>query len=426
MSLGRQFIQAVIRDSTPTLLRQSGVGLFLEEELALYQFVEMHYLAHHALPDSSVLSGAGFHLPALTSSQPVSYFLTRLRQRFIYNTVAGKLTTLTTALASKDTEAMFDLLRGTLSEIGSAAHSHSVVLIGDEMDGVLDDFEIARTHFGLRGITMGWPTLDAATLGASGGDLIVIAGRPGLGKSYALQEMAYAAWLNSHRLLFLSMEMGKRQMSIRWLGRHTRLNPKLIRSGQLSPWGRQMLHEGVAQIKGATGRMYLESGQDTRKVSQLEALVLQYGPEALYVDAAYLMSSEGKKKGYVSRWESLAEVIGELKALAIRFNIPIFITVQFNRNQKNRSMRGEPDLSDIAGTDSIPQDASIVLGIQKPPAPHADNRRIMTMMKNREGDLCRFLYRYEFQPVNFEELPWEAIEPDEETEAEEAGTAWQQ
>jgi replicative DNA helicase len=183
-----------------------------------------------------------------------------------------------------------------------------------------------------------------------------------------------------------------------------------------------MLQDGSLQIQGITGRLYLEGGDKSRSVSQLEALVLQYEPEAVYVDAAYLMSAEGKKRGYVSRWESIAEIIGELKALAIRYNIPIFITVQFNRNQKNRAMKGEPDLGDIAGSDAIPQDASIVLGIQKAPAPFSETRRIMTLMKNREGNLCRFLYSYQFQPVNFSELPWEAMGGEEES----ADTSWMQ
>lgn len=422
MSIGRQFLQAVIRDSTPTLLRQTGTGLFLEEEQPLFTFVEAHYLQHRNLPDDSVLTSAGFQLPPLVSSQPVSYFLQRLRQRFVYNTVSGRLTDLTSAMAAQDTETVIEILRSTLSSIGLASYSHSVVDIRDLMGELWEDFEIARTHYGLQGITMGWPTLDMETMGGAPGDLIVIAGRPGLGKSYALMEMAYAAWMNSHRILFLSMEMGKKQVGVRWWGRHTGVNPKSIRSGEVSMWGREMLQDGSLQIQGITGRLYLEGGDKSRSVSQLEALVLQYEPEAVYVDAAYLMSAEGKKRGYVSRWESIAEIIGELKALAIRYNIPIFITVQFNRNQKNRAMKGEPDLGDIAGSDAIPQDASIVLGIQKAPAPFSETRRIMTLMKNREGNLCRFLYSYQFQPVNFSELPWEAMGGEEES----ADTSWMQ
>lgn len=378
MSLGHQFLQAALRDSTPALLRQAGAVLFQPDELPVYDFIRSHYMAYQVLPDEAALRSAGFQLPQLRSTQPAAYFLTRLRQRFIYNTITGNMSGLTTAIETQDTDAAVEVLRQTLSTIGASAGGHTATLIGDEMEGVEADFEEARTTWGLRGITMGWETLDTCTLGAMPGDLIVIAGRPGMGKTYALLEMAYAAWRRSHRLLFLSMEMGKRQIATRWVGRHTGINPRLIRAGELSPWGRQILHDGFGEIRNATGKLYIENGMRSRTVGAIEAMVLQFNPEAVYVDAAYLLSPEGRKKGFVSKWEGLAEVIADLKAMAVNHNIPVFITVQFNRNQRSgRSSR-------------------------------LDHLRKMTLLKNREGEGCRLLYRYQFAPVSFEEVPWDA------------------
>lgn len=423
MSLGRQFIQAVIRDSTPALLAQTPALLFLEEELPLRAFVLRHYNMHRALPDAGVLRTGGFSFPELRVSQPVSYFMERLRQRFTYNAIMERTPGLTQAMSSQDSEGAVTALREMLSAVGAVTSNNNASLLGDEMRGVLDEFEVARTTYGLRGMTMGWPTLNRETLGAMGGDLIVIAGRPGSGKTYALIEMAYQGWLESHRAVLLSMEMGKRQLATRFLARHTGINPRFIRAGQLSPWAREMMETGAAALQAGSGRLYLESGDFSRSVSGIEAMIMQYEPEVVFVDAAYLLSVDGKRQGYVSKWESLSEVIAELKRLAIRYNIPVIITVQFNRNQKTRS-KGEPDLSDIAGTDSIPQDASIVLGIQRPPAPYENTRRVMTMMKNREGELAKFLYRYEFSPVSFEELPWEELTEEAPAAEEEQEMLW--
>ena len=85
-------------------------------------------------------------------------------------------------------------------------------------------------------MTLGWPTLDAATNGAMGGELVVIAGRPGMGKTYALIEMAHAAWLSGKSILFASMEMGLMQIARRWMGRLLGVNPNFIRAGQVSDW----------------------------------------------------------------------------------------------------------------------------------------------------------------------------------------------
>ena len=146
--------------------------------------------------------------------------------------------------------------------------------------------------------------------------------------------------------------------------------------------------------------MYLESGDATRSVDGIESAIQQFSPEALYVDAAYLLSPAGAKNGYVSRWEQLSEVIRELKALAMQYNIPIFISVQFNRNQKDSGGTAALDLGDIAGTDSIPQDATIVIGLRRALEPYTQTRRRVELMKNREGDPVEFMTHYLFEPVN--------------------------
>ena len=96
-------------------------------------------------------------------------------------------------------------------------------------------------------------------------------------------------------------------------------------------------------------------------------------------------------------------VVGQLKQLALRYSIPVIITVQFNRNQKGSSTSA-PDLGDIAGADSIPQDASIVIGLQKAPAPYELVRRLARMMKSREGDNVDIVFNYRFEPVDFSEV----------------------
>jgi replicative DNA helicase len=84
-------------------------------------------------------------------------------------------------------------------------------------------------------------------------------------------------------------------------------------------------------------------------------------------------------------------------------HIPVFITVQFNRNQKDNSKKAM-DLSDIGGTDSIPQDASIVFGIRRAEEPHDKTRREIVMLKNREGDVTKATINFLFEPVNLDEI----------------------
>lgn len=408
MSQGRRFIQSVLRDGQPGSLRLVGADLFLEEELPLYQFVLEHHGRHRALPDARVLAENGFRLPPLEDAQPISYHMQRLQDRFVFNAVSGSLPTITAAMQAQDIEAVLETLRETLAVAGQVGRGSSASLLSDEVRAVLEDYYIATRTTGLRGMTFGWDTLDTVTQGAIDGDLIVVAGRPAAGKTGILINMAYAAWAMGKRILFVSMEMGKLQIARRWVGRHTGINPNMIRAGELSRWGLENLINGIGQIADAPGRVYLESGDFSRSVGGVESAILQFEPESLYIDAAYLLSPDGARSGFVSKWEQLSTVIGQLKQIALRYHIPVFITVQFNRNQKSKSDKA-PDLGDIAGTDSIPQDASIVLGLQKAPSPYEEVRRVIRMMKSREGEERDLTINYRFNPVDFSEIPPEQL-----------------
>ena len=112
--------------------------------------------------------------------------------------------------------------------------------------------------------------------------------------------------------------------------------------------------------------------------------------------------TEIKANGYIAKWENISEVVAELKRLALRYNIPIVISVQFNRNVKNAQQK-ELDLGDVAGSDSIPQDATAVFGIRQGLPPYENSRRYVQTLKSRRGRAQDFSINFGFQPVNFRE-----------------------
>jgi len=399
MGHGHSLLQAIIRDGAASRLSLFDERFFLEEELPLYHFVTTHKAQFGVLPDDAAIREAGFTMAPLRQAQPVAYYEDRIQRRMVYNAFSALMPELTSALRAQDTDSLLNSVREVLSSVGSAQSTNHVTTYEDEVRAVQAEYALAKATRGrLRGITFGYEPLDEVTLGAQGGDLIVIAGRPAVGKTSILSKACHSAWVTGTNALFLSMEMNKLSITRRMVGIDTGLNPKLIRSGMLSRWGEEIL-AGAATREGC-GRLYLESGDATRSVDGIESAIQQFSPEALYVDAAYLLSPAGAKNGYVSRWEQLSEVIRELKALAMQYNIPIFISVQFNRNQKDSGGTAALDLGDIAGTDSIPQDASIVIGLRRALEPYTQTRRRVELMKNREGDPVEFMIHYLFEPVN--------------------------
>jgi len=420
MSAGKKFIRAAIEAGDHKALRRADRDWFRDEEQAAFDYATKHLKNYGSLPAVDVMAAEGHPLPPTKGNVSTQYCLDVVRRRHAYNAVNDRHPQLVECMKNKDFDGLLDTLRVMNKEASSVLESDNYVTLSEELDAVVADYQQAKYNPGLQGVAFGWKTLDDATSGAQGGDLIVVAGRPSLGKSWMLLQMARQASLQGKKVSFTSMEMSLTQIARRWLGLHMAVNPNLIKEGELSTWGEERMMKMVDEIKDGA-QVNLLAGDMSKKVSGIENMLLEFDSDILFVDAAYLLSPSGAKKGYISRWEAISEVVRELKALALRVNKPIVISVQFNRNQTNNSTK-EPDLSDIAGSDSIPQDASIVLGIRKGPAPNQNCQRIIDCMKNREGDTPRFATAFSFAPVNFDEVP--LVSGNDNTAAETFDSSW--
>lgn len=424
MSTGFSFLHATIGSNDWRLLRRAKDDMFTQEELPAFTFIRDYFDRYKEMPTLDVVASEGFQLPRPRRSASSEYWLDTLKRRFAYTKVDEKHPRLVQAMSSQNTDEMLVVLREMVAEASIAVGSERYTTLRDEVSAVREDYLWARANPGLRGIPSGWPTLDLATMGFMGGDVIVLAGRPSMGKSYLLLEMVNSAYLDGNASALVSMEMTTTQMVRRWVGRRSGFNPNLIRDGGLSTYSHEELLSVIAEMENNETPIYMLAGDMRKSVSGIEAMVMEFAPKILFVDAAYLLTPSGRKAGYISKWESISEVICELKQIAIRYDIPVVISVQFNRNQKSKGKK-ELDLGDIAGSDSIPQDASVVLGIRQGPAPYQRSQRIIEVMKNREGDTPRFATAFSFNPVSMVEVSFvDEGDADEGQESQVVNTGW--
>lgn len=413
MSAGTNFLRSAIDNGDWQALRRARPEMFTEEELPAFNFARRYHTRYGELPPVDVMQQEGHHLPSPRRVASTDYWLDTVKRRYAYTKVDELHPRLASAMSSQNTDDMLAVLREMVAEAAIAVGSEGYSTLREEINAVREDYLWARSHPGLRGIPSGWPTLDTATMGMMGGDVVVIAGRPSMGKSYLLMEMANAAHLDGNSIAVVTMEMSRIQLVRRLVGRRSGFNPNSIRAGELGTYNHEQLLAILDAMENDDVPIHIMAGDMRKSVSGIESMVLEFAPKALFVDAAYLLTPSGQRQGYVSKWESISEVICELKQLATRYDIPVIISVQFNRNQKSNSKK-ELDMADIAGSDSIPQDASIVLGIRKGPAPHQRTQRIVEVMKNREGETPIFATAFTFSPVNMAEVPYVEDGGDEE------------
>lgn len=423
-SLGYRFLRTAIAQNAVALFRNhSDRELYLDDEKQAVEAVATHVATYGQLPSIQTLAAEGVSLGAMVDPEPSAYYAAQLRKRAAYNAVNSRHPLLAESLRNRNMDQALVVLREMLSEAAGKVEASNYSSLATEAQRVIADYNFAKSHPGLRGVGLRWDTLNQATNGAMGGDLIVVAGRPGMGKSWVMLELALDAHRKGRSIAFASMEMSLTQIARRWIGGLTGINPNDIRAGNLAHWSEAEMLQKVSELS-TNAPVHLFRGDMKKNVAGIAQMMDEFEPDVLYVDAAYLLSPAARKSGSVSRWEAISDVIRELKQLALHKDRPVIVSVQFNRNQKNRAgsknSSDMPDLSDIAGSDSIPQDASIVLGLSPWKPPFGETRRMVHVMKNREGEVPSFGINFRFNPVNFDEI----IIDDEAEGTQVVDTSW--
>lgn len=402
MSLGTRFLSACVAHQSHSLLKEAEVTLFVDSEVPAYAWIRAFVSEHRQMPTAATVAAHGHALPA--AAEPPQYYLNELRKRATFNHISGHLQGFREAVEERRLADVVDTLRVMLAGANASLTPTMFRTIGELANDVVADYNQSKQYPGLRGVPTGYQTLDHLTLGLQGGDIVVIPGRTGMGKSWILAKMAHAAWTHGHYVGLSSMEMSLVPLARRWVGLETLLNPNLIRSGQLTTQAEQHLINRVNEMNQSPqgGRSVFMAGDFSKRVGQVERMFDENELDALYIDAAYLLTPEGRRTGTISRWERIADVIQELKVIALKVNRPIIITVQMNRNVKKSTTR-TLDTTDIGGSDSIPQDASIIVGVRSGPAPFEASRKILDLIKNRDGEEGSIQIYYEFNPVRLDE-----------------------
>jgi len=215
----------------------------------------------------------------------------------------------------------------------------------------------------ITGIPTGFPELDQLTSGFQASDLIIIAGRPSMGKTaFCLNVAQNAAYESKVPIVIFSLEMAKEQLAIRMLCSEARVDSHKLRSGFLaqSDWGKLTMAVG----KLAESKIFID---DTAGISVLEMraksrrLKAEHGLGMVIVD--YLQLMKGRST-IDSREQEISDISRSLKALAKELKVPVIALSQLNRRVEDRSDK-RPQLADLRESGAIEQDADVIIFIYR-------------------------------------------------------------
>lgn len=227
---------------------------------------------------------------------------------------------------------------------------------------LLDKMKAAAT--GVTGLSTGFIDLDMQLTGLHAGELIILAARPGIGKTSLAMNVAMHAALKEEKAVgIFSLEMPADQLLMRLLASAARVDMKKLRGGRLTPHDEEKFQEMAGQLYNAP--LYIDDtgGLSPYDLRAKARRLKQKDPRLslLVIDYLQLMHVKGRVE---SRQLEVAEISRSLKQLAKELEVPIIALSQLNRKVEERK-GGKPMLSDLRESGSIEQDADVVMFIHR-------------------------------------------------------------
>jgi replicative DNA helicase len=243
----------------------------------------------------------------------------------------------------------------------------------------------------IQGIPSGLIELDRLTFGFQPGQMIIVAARPGMGKTSIGLNFIEAAVFPKHResahILLFSLEMPARELALRLLGARARVNIQKIRSARPTPQEQMDLAQAAQEYKGKSLIIDDNGGQNILEIRAKCRRVHSQRPLDLIV-IDYIQLINGLDSS-LPREQQIAEVSRSIKAMAKEFKVPIVALAQLNRKSEDEGR--QPRMSDLRESGSIEQDADIVLLISRPSASQSKAAEAEAELAGQDGFYSRQL-----------------------------------
>jgi replicative DNA helicase len=265
----------------------------------------------------------------------------------------------------RSVEQVMDLAEQRVFRVADSQARQGFVWIKEVLWPTFEQIErLQESAGGITGVPTGFKDLDRMTTGLQKGDLVIVAGRPSMGKTSWILNVAQSAAIEHNiTVAIFSLEMSKEQLVQRFLCAEGRVDAQRLRRGKMSPEEYQRLAAAAGHLNTAplwiddsSGSTVLEMRAKARRLKAETDLGL------LIIDYMQLMSGNARVE---NRVQEVSEISRGLKALARELQVPVVALSQLSRAPEQRTDR-RPQLSDLRDSGSIEQDADLVMFLYRP------------------------------------------------------------
>jgi replicative DNA helicase len=317
--------------------------------------------------------GGAYYIASLTnkvaSAANAEYHARIIAQKYIQRELI-KVSSETIKMAYDDTTDVFDLLDKAESDLFKVAEGN-IRKNYDKMSSLILQAvkkieELGLQEEGISGIPSGFAALDRVTSGFQRSDMIVIAARPGMGKTAFVLSLARNCAVEFNRAVAVfSLEMSSLQLVNRLIASETELSAEKLRRGKLEPHEWEQLHAKLNRLSEAP--IFID---DTPALSIFELrakarrLKAQHNVDLIIIDYLQLMSGGNESRG--NREQEISTISRSIKSIAKELDVPIIALSQLSRAVETRGGDKRPQLSDLRESGAIEQDADMVSFIYRP------------------------------------------------------------
>ena len=289
--------------------------------------------------------------------------------------------------APEDPERVADEAEQRIYDVARREDKDEVAVLKDLVDQAMIDLEsIQNRDSAYTGLPSGFRDLDDLMSGLQPGNLIIIAARPGIGKSSLATNMARNVAVDGHPVALFSLEMSRFEIGMRLLCAEARVPWDRIRNKRVGPtdWtnvvhAAEVLHDVPLHIVDSGNVNIVDIRAKARRMRTGRT-----GLDLIIVDYLQLMTSPNTRRPD-NRQQEVAEISRSLKLLAKELKIPVIALSQLNRNPESRADK-RPQLSDLRESGSLEQDSDVVMFIHRDDAdPEKKREAELIISKHRNG-----------------------------------------
>ncbi|MDP3731858.1 MAG: replicative DNA helicase [Candidatus Omnitrophota bacterium] len=357
--------------------------------------------------------GGASLLTALVNSVPTSaninHYVSIVKEKYILRTLINNSTKIISICYESEgnVDEVVDSAEKFIFEVSDKKHHGSYLhlkeIVKDSIENI-DRLYQKKAH--VTGIPSGYIDFDSITSGLQESDLIVIAGRPSMGKSaLALGIAEYAGVVEKMPLVFFSLEMSREQLVQRMLCSHAKVDAHKVRTGYLAPsdWPRLTaaagkLSEAPIFIDDSPAISVMELRAKARRLKAHQDIKL------IILDYMQLMRGSGNQE---NRQQEISDISRSLKSLARELSVPVVAISQLSRAVESRTDH-RPQLSDLRESGAIEQDADVVVLILREeyykPSPDNEGIAEVIIAKQRNGPVGSIKLAFIKEHTRFENI----------------------